>query len=106
MVFKWNDVHKPQVSNFMKERDCIWRTTSEKYRNKTARKNAIKTVHVPEFPKLNVKKEKLKKNCAGYAAGLSKVIKPHKNLSPIRHLHVEIVLVQTRTLLPGWRLLF
>jgi len=81
MDFKWNDEHKPQMLNFMKDRDCIWRTTSEQYRNKTARKNAIQ------------------KNCAraGYAAGLSKVIKPHKNVGPIRHLHAEIVLVETRT---------
>jgi len=41
MAFKWNDEHKPQVLNFMKDRECIWRTVSKQYRNKTARKNAI-----------------------------------------------------------------
>jgi hypothetical protein len=97
MDFKRNDEHTPQVPNFMKDRECICRTTSEQYRNKTASKNAIhKNVHVQEFPKLNVKSVKLKKkNRAGYAAGLTKVIKPHKNLG------AEIVLDQTTTLLPA-----
>jgi hypothetical protein len=51
MAFKWKDEHTPQVRNFMKDRECIWKTTFEQYRNKIARKNA------------------LQKNCAG--AGVS-----------------------------------
>jgi hypothetical protein len=41
MAFKWNDEHTPQVLNSVKDRECIWRATSEQYRNKTARINAI-----------------------------------------------------------------
>jgi len=69
----------------MKDRECICRTTSEQYRNKTASKNAIQKnrtrAGISEAQRKESKTEK--KNRAGYAAGLSKVIKPHKNLGPI-----------------------
>lgn len=59
MAFKWNDENTPQVLNFMS-------ASGEQRLNSIETKQLVKmqykkTVHVPEFPKLNVKKVKLKK---------------------------------------------
>jgi hypothetical protein len=79
----------------MKDGECVW-NTSEHYRNKQLVKMHYKnSVQVPEVPKLSVKNLKFK--IKTIRAGLPKVTKQHKHLSPIRHLHAEIVLVQTLT---------
>ena len=89
--------------------ECIWRTTSEQYRNKTARKNAIQKnrarAGVSETQRKESKIEK-KKIVLGMLLGYLRWKKPHKNLGPIRQLHAEIVLVQKRTLFPVWRFFF
>ncbi|KAF5278920.1 hypothetical protein FQR65_LT15495 [Abscondita terminalis] len=82
MVFKWKDDHTPLILSLMKDRQCLWNTKAETYKNKVHRENALKEI----VKELNIQdvtvedvKLKIKTIRTRYSSELTKVNKSVKS---------------------------
>ena len=100
------------IARFCKNRDCLWGTKSEQYRNRTTYENALREsvqeVNIPEpdVRDLQLKIKRVHTRCAAELAKVIYVKSDHSVMQACTTLCVDIVLFQTSIFICTWLLFF